>query len=362
MAIVVTVCCMVFVMVLGLDLPPRVYGEQQVPCIFIFGDSMADNGNNNGLVTKAKANYQPYGIDFPTGATGRFSNGRNTVDIIAEFLGFNDSIKPFAIANGRDILKGVNYASGAAGIRKETGQQQGDRISMDRQLQNHQTIVSRIANMLGNDSATKSYLAKCIYLVGMGSNDYVNNYYMPKFYTTSLEYAPEQYAIVLIQQFSLQLRTLYRLGARKVALDGLGLLGCTPKELATYGTNGSSCVQFINDEVQFFNDKLRLLVDELNSNLTNANFIYVNTSGILSTDPALAGFRVVGTPCCEVGSIDGLGTCLSLKAPCLNRAEYVFWDAFHPTEAVNIITATRSYNARSPFDAYPVDIYSLAQL
>lgn len=81
-------------------------------------------------------------------------------------------------------------------------------MSMDRQLQNHQTIVSRIANMLGNDSATKSYLAKCIYLVGMGSNDYVNNYYMPKFYTTSLEYAPEQYAIVLIQQFSLQLRVL----------------------------------------------------------------------------------------------------------------------------------------------------------
>ena len=70
----------------------------------------------------------------------------------------------------------------------------------------------------------------------------------------------------------------------------------------------------------------------------------------------------MGAPCCEVGSSDGLGTCLPLKAPCLNRAEYVFWDAFHPTEAVNIITATRSYNARSPFDAYPVDIYSLAQL
>lgn len=85
---------------------------------------------------------------------------------------------------------------------------------------------------------------------------------------------------------------MYGLGARKVALDGLGLLGCTPKELATYGTNGSSCVQFINDEVQIFNDRLRLLVDELNSNLTNANFIYVNTSGILATDPALAGNSV----------------------------------------------------------------------
>lgn len=79
---------------------------------------------------------------------------------------------------------------------------------MDRQLRNHETIVSKIGNILRNDSATASHLAKCIYLVGMGSNDYVNNYYIPKFYTTSLQYTPEQYAIVLIQQFSQQLRVL----------------------------------------------------------------------------------------------------------------------------------------------------------
>ena len=30
----------------------------------------------------AKANYQPYGIDFPAGPTGRFTNGRNIGDII----------------------------------------------------------------------------------------------------------------------------------------------------------------------------------------------------------------------------------------------------------------------------------------
>ena len=30
----------------------------------------------------AKVNYQPYGIDFPAGPTGRFTNGRNIGDII----------------------------------------------------------------------------------------------------------------------------------------------------------------------------------------------------------------------------------------------------------------------------------------
>lgn len=55
---------------------------QQVPCYFVFGDSLADNGNNNGLKTQAKVNYPPYGVDFKDGPTGRFTNGRNFADII----------------------------------------------------------------------------------------------------------------------------------------------------------------------------------------------------------------------------------------------------------------------------------------
>ncbi|KAJ9536041.1 hypothetical protein OSB04_un000801 [Centaurea solstitialis] len=58
----------------------------QVPCYFIFGDSLVDSGNNNDLNTKAKANYRPYGIDFPKGATGIFTNGQTMADIIGSSL------------------------------------------------------------------------------------------------------------------------------------------------------------------------------------------------------------------------------------------------------------------------------------
>lgn len=61
-------------------------GEPQVPCYFIFGDSLVDSGNNNQLMTAAKANYPPYGIDFPQGVTGRFTNGRTAADIIGILL------------------------------------------------------------------------------------------------------------------------------------------------------------------------------------------------------------------------------------------------------------------------------------
>jgi hypothetical protein len=60
---------------------------------FVFGDSLVDNGNNNYLLTTARADAPPYGIDFPTHqATGRFSNGLNIPDIIS-----NINITPLII-------------------------------------------------------------------------------------------------------------------------------------------------------------------------------------------------------------------------------------------------------------------------
>ena len=83
---------------------------------------------------------------------------------------------------------------------------QGDRISLDRQLLNHQVTVSNIKNLLGNnESLATAYLNKCIYSVAIGSNDYLNNYFLPQFYPTSRIYNQEQYATVLVQQLSQQL-------------------------------------------------------------------------------------------------------------------------------------------------------------
>ncbi|KAL0012823.1 hypothetical protein SO802_007931 [Lithocarpus litseifolius] len=273
-----------------------VQGEQQVPCYFIFGNSLGDNGNNNGLATRAKANFSPYGIDFPYGPTGRFCNGRTMAGIIAELLGFENYIPSFATASGQDILKGVNYASAPAGIRSESGQQMGARISMDAQLGNHLTTVSRIAAIFRVNNATTNYLSKCIYSVGMGNNDFTNNYFMPQFYPTSHLYTPDQYATVLVNQYSQRLRAFYRLGARKVALFGLGQLGCTPFEMAR------SC------------------------NRKQAS--------------------------CEVET--GMVTCIPLSTPCSNRTQYEFWDMLHPTEVVHLIFAGKAYNAQSLSDTYPI--------
>ncbi|RWR96244.1 GDSL esterase/lipase-like protein [Cinnamomum micranthum f. kanehirae] len=353
------------VLFLVLNLLHGVRPDPQVPCYFIFGDSLVDNGNNNAMASNARANYFPYGIDFPDGPTGRFCNGRTAVDILAQLLGFDNFIPPYSTTKGQDILTGVNFASAAAGIREETGYQLGGRITMNGQVRNFQAAVEQIVNILGDEKSAANHLSQCIYTVVMGGNDYLNNYFMPLFYSSGRQYTPVQFADLLIQEYSQQLRSLYDLGARKVAVIGVGQVGCIPSELAAYSSNGVTCVDGINNAVQIFNSKVVSLIDDFNKNLDGANFTFLN--GFYINEDILQrassyGFTVANTGCCGVGRNNGQYTCLPFQTPCENRDKYVFWDAYHPTEAFNLIFARRSYIAESPSDAYPVDIRRLAQL
>ncbi|KMT03850.1 hypothetical protein BVRB_8g188220 [Beta vulgaris subsp. vulgaris] len=355
------ICFAIFLVILW----GGVNGDPQVPCYFVFGDSLVDNGNNNNIASLARANYLPYGIDFPAGPTGRFSNGKTTVDVIAEQLGFEDYPLAYAQASGEDILRGVNYASAAAGIREETGQQLGGRISFGGQVRNYQSTVSQVVQILGDEDQASSYLSRCIYSIGLGSNDYLNNYFMPMYYQTSRQYNPQQYADVLIQEYSQHIRSLYNYGARKFALIGIGQIGCSPNQLAQRSPDGATCDDTVNSANRIFNSGLRSLVQQLNNELSDARFAYINVYDMfqdLIENPSNYGFRVTNAGCCGVGRNNGQITCLPLQTPCPNRDEYVFWDAFHPGEAANVIIGRRSYSAQSSSDAYPFDIQRLAQI
>lgn len=232
-----------------------VAGEPQFPCFFIFGDSLVDNGNNNPLNTTAKVNYLPYGIDFPAGPTGRFSNGRNIADVIAQKLGFEKSIPPYLNATDEDIVGGVNYGSGGAGILDNSGSIFGDVITLTEQMVNHEAAIARLTAYLGGKKAAKKQLKSCLYYVGMGSNDYLSNY-LPRYYNSTIKATPEQYAATIIQKYTKLLKRLYYNGARNVAVIPLGKIGCIPQQLAMYGSDSDSdssgCVETSNDIAQIF--------------------------------------------------------------------------------------------------------------
>ena len=61
--------------------------QQVVTAVIVFGDSIVDPGNNNGLHTLIKANHPPYGKDMLNHeATGRYSNGLIPTDLIGMLL------------------------------------------------------------------------------------------------------------------------------------------------------------------------------------------------------------------------------------------------------------------------------------
>jgi hypothetical protein len=106
-----------------------------VEAMFVFGSSLVDNGNNNFLngSRAVRADYLPYGVDFLLGPTGRFSNGRNTIDALGELLLLpaGGRIPTFAdpATRGRAALHGVNFASGGSGILDDTGKATVSRFS-----------------------------------------------------------------------------------------------------------------------------------------------------------------------------------------------------------------------------------------
>ncbi|XP_023535504.1 GDSL esterase/lipase At1g71691-like isoform X1 [Cucurbita pepo subsp. pepo] len=329
-----------------------------VPAMFIFGDSLIDNGNNNNLPTFARANYFPYGIDFADGPTGRFSNGYTIVDEIAKLLGL--PLIPPSAAPTTGPLRGLNYASAASGILDITGRNFIGRIPFNQQIRNFENTLDQITGNLGA-ATVAPVVARCIFFVGMGSNDYLNNYLMPN-YPTRSQYNSRQFADLLTQQYTQQLSRLYNLGARKFIIPGIGTMECIPNVLAR--SSDGRCSEEVSQLVRDFNANVRVMIGNLNANLPGSRFTYVNIArmnGDILANPRAYGFTVADRGCCGIGRNRGQITCLPYQMPCLNRDQYVFWDAFHPTERVNIIMARRAFNGDMSV-AYPFNIQQLANL
>ncbi|KAK8491450.1 hypothetical protein V6N13_046048 [Hibiscus sabdariffa] len=276
---------------------------------FVFGDSLAEVGNNNHLqYSLARSDYPWYGIDF-TGkkATGRFTNGRTIGDILSEKLGISSPPPYLSLSPNDDaVLQGVNYASGGAGILNETGQYFIQRLTFDDQINYFKTTKERIRAKIGEAAANK-LCNEATYFVGIGSNDYVNNFLQP-FLADGQQYTHDEFVELLISTLEQQFLRLYQLGARKILYHGLGPLGCIPSQRVKSKTG--QCLKRVNEWVMEFNSK------------------------------------VGNTSCCNVDTSIG-GLCLPNSKLCKERKDYVFWDAFHPSDAANEVLAQKLVDSLS---------------
>ncbi|KAG5529691.1 hypothetical protein RHGRI_030161 [Rhododendron griersonianum] len=317
---------------------------------FIFGDSLTEVGNNNYMqYSLAKSNFPYYGIDYPGGQpTGRFTNGRTIGDIISAKLGIPSPPAYLSLAPNADaLLKGVNYASGGAGILNDTGLYFIQRLSFDDQIKDFEKTREAIKMKLGGDQAAEKFCNEAMYFIGIGSNDYVNNYLQP-FLADAQQYTHDEFVGLLISTLDQQLGRLHQLGARKMVFHGLGPLGCIPSQRVK--SRNGQCLKQVNQWILEFNSKVQDLVASLNGHLPDAQLTFADTYlDVLDliNNPTTYGFKISNTSCCNVDTNVG-GLCLPNSKLCKNRADYVFWDAFHPSDAANAILAEKFFSTLFP--------------
>ncbi|CAB4278051.1 unnamed protein product [Prunus armeniaca] len=238
----------------------------KVPAIIVFGDSTVDAGNNNQISTILKSNFQPYGRDFFGGQpTGRFSNGRVPTDFISEAFKIKPTIPAYLDPTYtiKDFATGVCFASAGTGYDNATSDVLSV-IPLWKEMEYYKKYQKDLRSYLGNDKANE-VLGEALYLISIGTNDFVENYYV--FKRRSSQFSIEEYQNFLAGIAGNFITELYQLGARKMSISGLPPMGCLPLERTKNILSGSDCIEEYNDVARIFNEKLQGLTEKLSKKL-----------------------------------------------------------------------------------------------
>ncbi|WVZ80705.1 hypothetical protein U9M48_028162 [Paspalum notatum var. saurae] len=316
-------------------------GEQKISSIFLFGDSIVDPGNNNNRFTEAKANFPPYGRDFPGGvATGRFSNGLVPGDLLASKLGIKELLPPFLSDDLelKDLLSGVAFACGGSGYDPLTSKLATTLSSTD-QLELFNDYKKKLTALVGEEEMTR-VISEGVFLTVMGANDIVNNYF-----TLPLrrhEYDLPSYVDFLVSSAINFTKSLNDMGAKRIGFVGVPPLGCCPSQITLAGSPSRQCEPLRNEASELFNSRISTEIERLNAERsafgsTIVYFdIYYNLLDLIQ-NPALYGFKEVSEGCCG-STVLNAAIFIAYHSACPNAIDYIFWDGFHPTQkAYNIV-------------------------
>ncbi|KAF3947817.1 hypothetical protein CMV_026106 [Castanea mollissima] len=252
---------------------------------------------NNNLLS-GRCNYPPYGRDFPGKvATGRFCNGKNPTDLIAEALGIKDTVPAYLKPDlqSKDLLTGLQY---------------------------FKDYIAKLTGVAGEEKA-KAIIANSLVLMSGGYNDIGVSYIGG---ARKLQYTFPAYCAQLVTWSTTFLEQLYALGARRLGVLSTVALGCEPS-----GRVAGSCSITANVGAQTYNNLLKAGIASLQSKHSDAKLVFFDIFAPLdniASNPQQFGFQNANLGCCG-----GVGSCLPFTTlVCPNASTYVFWDSLHPTE------------------------------
>ncbi|CAB4272211.1 unnamed protein product [Prunus armeniaca] len=303
--------------------------------LFVFGDSVFEVGNNNYFNTSWQANYSPYGETFFKYPTGRFSDGRQVPDFIAEYAKL-PLIPPYLQPDNHEFSYGINFASAGAGALVET--RQGAVIGLPSQLSNFKIVRKSLRKKLGNEEA-KSLLSRAVYFFSMEATITFPFDTDPSVLGS---YSHQEYVDLVIGNITSVVEGIYKKGGRNFALLNLWPIACLPYARALKTEKEGACFDEFTPYVKLHNKALAKALQKLEKKLKGFRYSISDFNEFLTqrmNHPSKYGFVEGEAACCGSGVYGGIYNCGGKRIAkeynlCKNVSEYVFFDSAHPTDRV----------------------------
>ncbi|KAL6979446.1 hypothetical protein U1Q18_021109 [Sarracenia purpurea var. burkii] len=273
------------------------------------------------------------------------------------------------------MIHGVNYASAGAGIIFSSGSELGQHISFTQQIQQVMDTYQQLGLSMGEEAAA-DLISNSIFYISIGTNDYIH-YYLRNVSNVQSLYLPWSFNQFLASTMKKEIKVtvdypsssscvsipnLYSTNVRRIVIMGLAPIGCAPYYLWRYQSKNGECVQMINDMILEFNFVVRYMVEELSQELIDADIIFCDAfqaSIDIITNHDHYGFNVTTDACCGLGKYRGWMMCILPEMACSNSSNYIWWDQFHPTDAVNAILADNVWSGLHTEICYPMNLQNM---
>ncbi|KAK4274015.1 hypothetical protein QN277_017307 [Acacia crassicarpa] len=324
----------------------------EFPAILNFGDSNSDTG---GLAASLQAPTPPYGETYFHKPAGRFSDGRLIIDFIAQNFGL-PYLSAYLDSLGTNFTHGANFATAASTITlPPTILAAGGYSPFYLNIQYFQfnefkrrtQFIRRQGGIFAKLMPQKKYFAEALYTFDIGQNDLGAGFFDNKTVEQVNASVPD-----LINAFSTNLTSIYKLGARSFWIHNTGPIGCLPYILTNFLSaerDAFGCAKPYNQVAQYFNSKLKEAAGQLRKDLPNAAITYVDVYSVkysLFSSPKKYGFEKPLVACCgyggdyNFGSVPCGGTVTEngtdiFVGSCEKPSTRVNWDGIHYTEAAN---------------------------